>query len=419
MSVSDDELRQAIGAHVRHDRTITDADRASNLSALNSFISRQERFISNMIHRRRSSVTFDCETHVSRSFYHILCQLRVWVNDVSDSAFELQLSAFQKTLYLAQQIRDYVVNTPHTIGDCDPLEAAARKRVTSDPNYQKMRYDRIRLLSKATEIIENHGEPAAIALLQTEVLVAIAGYEPTINYSKPCWFDTLLEEYIYTVPELAELVQPAAVVVAEGTPMALLSTLSELNLAIMNVLQINSAPARAVVYTSLVRILFAAGYVVNPRELSGDGETNARFLLACEKFSGQTVRALVLTGAIVKHFTPGLPIASLFKSKQVNMLKPMEMMTNPIDLLHYVHQILGTLATIFAAGEAFLSFDDTLTLLLALLSISPPVNAVALAAFVTKWDDVQLSNVLSIARNYFVAAVEQIVSFGESHLGSS
>jgi hypothetical protein len=135
------------------------------------------------------------------------------------------------------------------------------------------------------------------------------------------------------------------------------------------------------------------------------------FLSACQKFSVQTVKALGLSPSIAKHFTAGLPVASLFKSTQVNLLKPMEMMTNPIDMLHALHQILGMLATGFAAGEQFLTFDDTLTLLLALLSLSPPVNAIAIASFVTKWDPVQLSSAVSVARNYFIAAVDQIVAF--------
>jgi hypothetical protein len=255
-----------------------------------------------------------------------------------------------------------------------------------------------------------------LSLLQREVLTAVSNYEPTISYSRPGIFDTLLEEYIYRTPELSTLVLPAAAIVAEGTPMALVATLSEFSIAVMNDLQMSSAPARAVVYTALVRFLFGIGYTLNPAELSGSRDVNVNFLRCCDAFAGKTVRELVLTKVITKHFTPGLPVASMFKSKQVSMLKPMEVMTNPIDLVHYVHQILGTLATGFAAGEYFLSFDDTLTLLLALLSLSPPVNAIAIAAFVQKWEVVQLSNVVSVAKNYFVAAVEQILVFGNANV---
>jgi hypothetical protein len=416
MLVSDDELGRVIATHVRHDPKVTDAQRTSNISVLNGLISRLERFLANMVERRGAPVRIDSEDRVSHSYYNVVCQLRGWIADVSDAAFQYQLTEFQKTLYLAQQIRDYVVNTPHTLGNCDDLESATRKKVTTDGRYQRLRFERIRYLSKAGKVIENHLRTSTLSLLQREVLTAVANYEPTISYSRPGPFDSLLEEYVHSTPELAALVLPAAMVVAEGTPLALLATLSEFNVAVMTCLKITSAPARAVVYTSLVRFLFGVAYTLNWTELSGDMEQNISFLKTCDRFASQTVRELVLTKVITKNFTPGLPVASMFKSKQVNMLKPMEVMTNPIDLMYYVHQILGTLATCFAAGEHFLSFDDILTLLLALLSLSPPVNAIAIAAFVQKWESVQLSSVVSVAKNYFVAAVEQIQIFGQDHV---
>jgi hypothetical protein len=100
------------------------------------------------------------------------------------------------------------------------------------------------------------------------------------------------------------------------------------------------------------------------------------------------------------------------------MLKPMEFMTNPIDLMNYVHHVLGELAQLFGVGvtEMFLSFDDTLTLFLALMSLSPPANAIGIAEFVTLWEPVQVSSLLSLTKNYFVCAVEHIQRFGREKL---
>ena len=115
-----------------------------------------------------------------------------------------------------------------------------------------------------------------------------------------------------------------------------------------------------------------------------------------------------LSKDIVKGYTPGLTVQSLFKSKQVDMLKQMELMTNPIDLMKHVHSILQSLAAYFGNGKP-MSFDDTFTLLLALMSLSPPANAVSIAKFVSKWDDLQLSSVVGMSKNYFIAAVEQLM----------
>jgi hypothetical protein len=160
--------------------------------------------------------------------------------------------------------------------------------------------------------------------------------------------------------------------------------------------------------------------LLNPAPLTGPADESALFLVYCDLFAHQTVRDLVLSESITKSFTPGLPIPSLFKSKKVDMLKPMEFMTNPIDLMNYVHQVLGALAQLFGTGitEMFLSFDDTLTLFLALMSVSPPAFAIGIAEYVTIWEPVQTSGLLSLTKNYFVCAVEQIQRFGRERFGS-
>jgi hypothetical protein len=400
---------------VQNDPSLTDHARAANISELEHFISRQEKSVLQMEARRHASVTFDSEDRLSLRYFHVVAQIRNWIGEINEQIFEFQLTHLRRLIFLARQIHDYVCNTPHTTGQCGELEAAVRRAITSSVEYQKLRANRHRFLTKSRAIITRNLRADALTVLQTEVLNAIALYDDPVSYSRPCGFDTILEEYIRYNPDLSVMVMPAAMVVAEGTSMALLSTLSEFNLAIMGCLKISSGPARAVVYTSLVRFLFAVGYTLNPAQLGGTVDENIAFLNACDKFSEQTVRDLVLTSVITQHFTPGLPVASLFKSKQVNMLKPMESMTNPIDLMHYVHEILGTLATFFASKEQFLSFDDTLTLLLALMSLSPPANAIAISSFVSKWSEVQLSSVVTISKNYFVAAVEQILVYGETH----
>jgi hypothetical protein len=182
----------------------------------------------------------------------------------------------------------------------------------------------------------------------------------------------------------------------------------------MRGLGVNSGPTRTVLYTSLVRCAFGVAYTINPATLGGSEDDNTTFLVACDKFAQQPVRALALSEGISKAYTLGLPVASLFRSKQIDMLKAVEFMTNPIDILYRVYLALNSLAQYFASSTdvLFLSFDDTLTLLLALMSMSPPGNAVAIAAFVERWQPLLLSQSLSLAKNYFVAAVHEILDFG-------
>jgi hypothetical protein len=197
------------------------------------------------------------------------------------------------------------------------------------------------------------------------------------------------------------MIAPAALIIADGPATALIPTLGEFNLAIVKRLGITTGAPRAVVYTSLVRCLFAASYAARPGPLIGVADENARLLIACERFARQTVRKLKLSEAITRNYTPGLPLGSLFNQKQVGLLREMEWMTNPIDLVNHVNAILGKLAVHFARNGEFLSFDDTLTLMLALLSISPPGNAIVIASFLAKWERVQLSKIVVQAKDFF------------------
>jgi hypothetical protein len=296
--------------------------------------------------------------------------------------------------------------------DFDGLRDECRSSIVKNQRYRLLRRYRASLLANGNDLISSYLELDIVAPLQSELMNAVTRYDAAIIYSPPSIFDSALEEYIRRCPDLSKLVLPAVTVIGEGTVMAMLSTLSEFNLAILESLKIYTPSSRAVVYTSLVRFLFGIGYTENPSPLMGTSEENFEFLRICQCFAGQTVKDLALANSIAKNYTPGLPLGSLFKSKNIDILKPMEFVTNPIDLMQYVHEILGSLAKLFGPSDEFLSFDDTLTLLLALLSINPPGNAIPIAKFVTKWEPVQISSVVSLAKNYFVVAVEHIQLFG-------
>jgi hypothetical protein len=88
-----------------------------------------------------------------------------------------------------------------------------------------------------------------------------------------------------------------------------------------------------------------------------------------------------LRQSIAKTFTLGLQVPSLFKSKQVDLLKQMEYITHPVDLMTNAHSILFLLAQYFGIEEGFLTFDDTLIMLFGLTSIGLTANSVSIVKF--------------------------------------
>jgi hypothetical protein len=414
----DEDVRSSIEKYVTQHDLLTDEERKANGMNFEMFIDSLEKEIADM--RHRSEIPFAIESkecwndHVAPQ----VAQLRLWVEETNAEIFSYQLTGLARLAFIARSIRDYVKTTKGTVGQLTELNADLRARLFKTPYYKKLRRHRRLFLARLKRVIGHNLAFDAANAVRKEVLSAVAVFQKETSYSPPSFFDEHVAAYVKASAELSAAVVPVAQLIADGEGDALVAGLSDLSLLLMRSLHVNVGPTRSVVYTALVRHVFGVAYTINPAQLRGPLDESAMFLVYCDKFSRQTVRDLVLSESITKHFTPGLPIASLFKSKKVDMLKPMEFMTNPIDLMNYVHQVLGALAELFGVGvtEMFLSFDDTLTLFLALMSLSPPANAIGIAEYVTLWEPVQLSSLLSLTKNYFVCAVDQIQRFGRGEL---
>jgi hypothetical protein len=263
-------------------------------------------------------------------------------------------------------------------------------------------------------IIDSYFRRDLVTQIQGSIVLAAQTFDKDISYCPPSEFDELIEEYVRETPTLYSLVNGTATCIIEGKTADMAAHLGKFNMAVTDSLGLRSGQPRTIVYISLVRFLFGVAYSLKPDILTGDLEKHNDFLKYCDLFSKQSVRDLALSEPIAVLFTPGLPIATMFRSRQVAWLAPMEFMTNPIDLLYHIHAVLGNLAGYFGKGvkEQFLSFDDTLSLMLALMSLSPPANVLAIAEFLIQWEPIQVSNVLSLVMNYLIAGVEQMVAFG-------
>jgi hypothetical protein len=85
-------------------------------------------------------------------------------------------------------------------------------------------------------------------------------------------------------------------------------------------------------------------------------------------------------------------------------------MTNPLDLEHAIHRAYTAIVKFFSTAEHPLQFGDASTLLLGLISINPPPNAMSIAEFLEKWSALTINRECAIAREAFAAAVHQLYS---------
>lgn len=352
---------------------------------------------------RKEGSPYSVITH-SKMHYMVMSD---FLKELYDEIDKYEETHMESIMMMATEMMGFIANNPTIDVDVNAFTEKLADLAAENKDYILLKRKRRALRHKLTKFTMRKVSPDFLSLIRTEFIAANHRYIPELQYSPPSIFDIYIAEFLNR-SNVSHLVYPTAKIIAEGNVDSAVYTLSEFCLMVYDQLNVNNAATRSIVYTSVVRFLFDEAYVLKS-ELRENDQENEIFLLQCEAFSKQTVRDLRLTNDITKNYIPGLQVPSLFKSKQFDLLKPMEIMTNPIDLMKHVHTILGALASHFGSNGVMLSFDDTLTLLLALTSLNPPSNAVSIAKFVDKWNDVQLSSIVGVSKNYFIAAIEQLM----------
>ncbi|EAX91471.1 hypothetical protein TVAG_276900 [Trichomonas vaginalis G3] len=238
------------------------------------------------------------------------------------------------------------------------------------------------------------------------MILASRSFDNEILYSPPNQMDHALTYYIEQ-SSLNNLIEPTAKSIANDPTDVAIESISNTALEVYKQLELGEGIPRTLIFLGLSRYLFDVAYSYD-KILSYDKQWSQIFQEKCEEYSKQRVRDLKLSKDVIEGYTPGLSLSSMFKGKRINSLLPLEFMTNPIDMMNYVHSVLQQLGTYFSKGKS-MSFDDTFTLLMAHMSIAPPVNGAAIARFAIKWDDLQLSPIVAMSKNYFVAAIEALM----------
>jgi hypothetical protein len=397
--------------YIRHDPAVTDASHSASLASLARVLTKEGEVLDKLESDPESPPCVVFESICKPRLIPYLTQINIWLKEHTVRVHSFQVGFVRSLIEVATVATAYLRANHDAVCDAKKLVKDWRRAGLECPEFNEMRAHRRVLYRWGRGMLTSNLRPDLTRLLQAELVIAMSKFDQTVSYAPPSYFDELLEDFLNSDPPLAKMIFPVGVMITRGDPAGLVPTLGELNLIIMSKLGIKSGGSRAVVFTCLVRFLFGIAYTIEPHPLIGDPSEKRIFFEACRRFSRQSVRDLQLSEAIIRSYTPGLQIASMFSSRHADLLKPMELMTNPIDLLNHVHETLGVLAAHFGSAGDFVSFDDMMTLLLALMSVNPPENAIAIAQFLTKWERVQLSRVITFAKNAYVGAVDQIRAF--------
>jgi hypothetical protein len=235
------------------------------------------------------------------------------------------------------------------------------------------------------------------------------GLEEGQSYSAPSVFDSVLSFYLEKT-DLKEMMEPTVLGILEGSIEGTLVTIASLAEMLCSTLtpQI-SHTVTLVCYCSLTRFLFDEAYV-RAREVSQFVEDDGTFLIKCEVIADSHVRSLRFSQEFKGRYGSKLRVSSLFREKQINSITNLGQLTNPIDIVVILQRAYALLLKFFGDSQASVSPADAGMLLLCLVAVNPPSNAVSMARFLKKWALLNLVSAALTAREAFINAVEQIAS---------
>lgn len=333
--------------------------------------------------------------------------IKQMILDINNQKFEFETGNLQKCISAAKYVLEIIRNDSTVKFQAKNFIIHLTKSLSNKKEYSSLNYQRKSLMSKISRYCVVYAKEASLESTKNAFLEANQRFNDDLSYSPPSVFDTMIEDYILEHRPMT-LIVSLANFIAYGEPdEGFFNTMVEFINGLIDDFKTTTTNIQIILFTSALRFLFNEAYQIKP-ELRSYLEEDEKFLIKCEIFAKQPASSLKLTKDVGNYYVPGLPIRSLFKNRQVQMLREMDFITNPIDMMAQIYFIIDSLAQFFGSDVGVLSFDDTLTLFLALLSMSPPANCISIVKYINKWAELQSSSVFRDAMNFFVIAVEHI-----------
>lgn len=289
-----------------------------------------------------------------------------------------------------------------------------KSRISKNKKLNTLRFYKNSLKAKIDSTISTCQLPLLVADVKSNLSAAFYKYDDQDKYVNYPPLDKSLSIYLHH-SQFTNMLYPIFRVIADGQVKPALIALAELTeLILVDIMNVEFV-GRLVLYVSLVRVIFEESYTIYP-ELNRFSKANGEFLKRCHNFAEQTIGDIseMLPDSISKNYTKGMLVKTMFKRKTVNLMQDMEYMYSPIDLILHIYKACNHLKSYFSKSAAILSEKHLNVLLLVLISVAPPSNAVSIARFIHHWQDFSTKPEAKPFVANFIGAVELLYNFTET-----
>ncbi|OHT09919.1 hypothetical protein TRFO_04477 [Tritrichomonas foetus] len=343
-----------------------------------------------------------------RAFYKNACR---FYRDACEKLIEYEENSIEDLVKIAKLAINYLKENASRNIYCEELIEEISDRLTNNSDYKYYIFAKDALNKKVRYYFKSFKLRDTRTAMRTSLVTALrSNYDYETKYVTPTIVDTVLP-YFLKDAAYSCMIEPIIEQILLESVSSLVVTISEFtdmfyeDIGYSNDYSTNTM--KYICYTTIVRYFFDEAYLRKPL-LSLHEDKNQIFLEKCEIFAQTNIGDLNIPERIKKQYVAYLPATSLFREQHLDILTDMQYMNNPLDIMLSLLAAQKQIAKYFKDDEQPLTFKETATLMLVLMSVSPPINAVSIALFLKKWGDIHLLPECEQAKDIFIAAVELI-----------
>lgn len=341
---------------------------------------------------------------------HLLLVLNAFHKEAEKRACDSITGCCDEVMELVVELLQFLHKNPRYSVTADNFIRDMSTRLKTHQKLKQLKYYRQSLKTKVRWLLKQYPALDYTLVAKSELGQCYFLYESELNYPQPSPFDDAIPLYIAHAG-LTPMVDPIVTAILDGSIQSALLTIAEFSDLLKEGLITKQSPIHnVIIYTAVVRYVFNEAYLKR-NDLNAGARENAEFLEKAMLFREQTIRQLTIPERIQKKYAPNMTISGLFNKKQQMMIDNLQFLTNPIDLLMTLHKAQQEIARYFGDREKRLEFQETTTLMLALLAVNPPSNAISIARFLTRWKELTIFEDANNARNLFISAIQRICAF--------
>ena len=262
-----------------------------------------------------------------------------------------------------------------------------------------------------TEIITPTSNLSSLDILNLSINEGTTRFVPKLQYSPPSYIDDHLSDFINSQTDKTEILKLISDIKEENVS-DFVPDLFNASVSIINKLNLSFEICQSVVNDSLMRIAFNNAYN-NENDLNKLTKFNKEFLMKLESYKNNKISDLKLRPNLIKKNMKYKTVANLCAVTPF-LLGQIQFLTNPLDISYSIYICVQTLPSLVGCStKAPLSLDEYCELLLSILAFDPPSNAVSIAIFLERFNQIITSLDLMYTNSIYRTAVFKLVNENE------